>query len=256
MLIVVVLALAAALSAPQVQSFDVSKATVSAPKVVAEIDAGKLKGNLVRFAWSDDGRFFVRSAELDIYQNERGRNFVIAPGGAIQQVDEEPSWAAVYWNWKAGLLAPGAPDVRLEVETREQNKTATGSTGQDFGGSGGTTPNPNRSDPTSNQISKDVNSMQRVVTTTVRFKGQVIAEVQNNRMSPGASFSWAPAPRTAVAFVGPRKRLVIVDREGRKLEVPGTEEVLLPAWSPDGSKIAYLQKVAKKKYALTVVEIG
>jgi hypothetical protein len=255
MLTVIVLALIAALSAGplQAQSFDASKATVSATRVVLEIDASKLKGDLVRFAWSDDGKFFVRSAELDIYQNERGRNFVITPGEPMQQVDEEPWWAALYWNWKAGFLAPGAPDVRLDVERREQNKTATGSTGQDFGGDA---PNPNRSDPTSNQISKDVGSMQRIVTTTVRFKGQVIAEVQNSRVSPGATFSWAPAPRSAVAFVNARKRLVIVDREGRKLEVPGTDEVLFPAWSPDGSKIAYLQKVAKKKYALTVVEIG
>jgi Tol biopolymer transport system component len=97
--------------------------------------------------------------------------------------------------------------------------------------------------------------MQRIATTTVRFKGQTIAEVQNRPLSPGTTFSWAPAPKGALAFVNQKKRLVILDREGRKVEVPGTADVFLPAWSPDGSKIAYLQKIEKKKYALTVLEI-
>jgi hypothetical protein len=243
---------AAAAAGGQAAPFDSSTAVVSAPKVLAEIDAGKLKGELVRLAWNDDGTFFLRSAQLDRFQNELGKNFLITPAGGIQPVGEEPQWAALYWSWKAGFFAPGIPTLKLDVETREQNKTATGSTGQDFGG--GTT-NPNRSDPTSNQIAKDVGSMQRIATTTVRFKGQTIAEVQNRPLSPGTTFSWAPAPKGALAFVNQKKRLVILDREGRKVEVPGTADVFLPAWSPDGSKIAYLQKIEKKKYALTVLEI-
>jgi hypothetical protein len=237
-------------------SFDSSKAVLSAPKTIAEIDAGKLKGELVRLAWGDEGRFFLRSAEMDRFQNELGKNFVIAPGGALTQVTEEPAWAALYWVWKAGFAAPGAPDFRFDVETREQNKTATGSTGQDFGGAGGGTANPNRSDPSANQIAKDLGSMQKVVTTTVRLKGELIVEVQNRRLVPGATFSWAPAPYAALAFVNSRKRLVILDRQGRKLEVPGTSDVYLPAWSPDGLKVAYLEKRDKRKYALMEVEVG
>jgi hypothetical protein len=251
LLLAIVAAVAAGEQAP---SFDSSKASVSAPKVLAEIDAGKLKGDLSRLAWSDDGQFFLRSVERDIFQNELGKNYVLTPAGAMQQVTEEPAWSALYWSWKAGLSAPGSPDVKLDIERREQNRTATGSTGQDFGSGG--TPNPNRSDPSSNQISKDMASMQKVVTVTVRFKGETIYEVQNSTLSPGTSFSWAPAPKQALVFVNGKKRLVIVDRNGRKLDVPGTGDVLLPAWSPDGSKIAFLQKIAKKRYALTVVEVG
>lgn len=253
--IIVFTLLGAAAGGQQAATFDSSKAVLSQPKVITEIDAGKLKGELVRLAWGDDGSFFLRSAEMDRFQNELGKNFLIAPGGALTQVAEEPAWAALYWAWKAGFAAPGAPDFRFDVETREQNKTATGSTGQDFGGAGGGTANPNRSDPSANQIAKDLGSMQKIVTTTVRLKGELIAEVQNRRLVPGTTFSWAPAPYAALAFVNSRKRLVILDRQGRKLEVPGTGDVLLPAWSQDGSQIAYLQKIDKKKYALTVVEI-
>ena len=43
---------------------------------------------------------------------------------------------------------------------------------------------------------------------------------------------------------------------GRTIEVPGATDVLLPAWSPDGTRLAYLQKKDKKKYVLNVVEVG
>jgi hypothetical protein len=246
-------ALAAAIAVPQqAASLDATAMTVSTPKVLAEIDASKLKGELTRLTWSDDGQFFLRAVERDVFQNERGKNYVISPAGVAQPVIDEPAWSALYWSWKAGLTAPGAPDVKLDIERREQNKTATGSSGQDFSGQ---TANPNRSDPSSNQIAKDVASMQKVVTVTVRFKGETIYEVQNGALAPGGSFSWAPAPKQALVFVNGKKRLVIVDRNGKKLEVSGASDALLPAWSSDGTRIAFLQKVAKKKYALAVVEI-
>ena len=250
-----ILALVAAVAGGgQAPAFDSSKATLSTPKVVAEIDSGKLKGEMARLAWGDDGQFFVRSVERDIFQNERGKNYVLTPAGAMQQVKDEPAWAALYWSWKAGLTAPGSPEVRLDVERREQNKTATGSSGQDFGSGG--TPNPNRSDPSSNQIAKDVSSMQKIVTVTVRFRGETIYEVQNGTVAPGSSFSWAPAPKQALVFVNGKRRLVVIDRNGKTLEVPGTGDALLPAWSPDGTKIAFLQRMEKKRYALTVVEVN
>jgi hypothetical protein len=249
--ILVLAIVAAAAAGQQAAPFDSSKAVLSAPKVLAQIDASKLKGSVIRLAWGDGGSFFLRSAEMDKFQNELGKNFLVAPGGAMTPVTEEPSWAALYWSWKAGFSAPGAPDFRFDVETREQNKTATGSTSEAAG-----VENPNRSDPSASQVAKDFASMQKVVTTTVRLKGELIVELQNQRLVPGVTFSWAPAPQAALAYVNSRKRLVIIDRQGRKIEVPGTGDVLLPAWSPDGTKIAWLQKLEKKKYALMALEVG
>jgi hypothetical protein len=255
MFIVLVLWLAGQ-SAAQPAAINTAQLTLSAPTAVLEIDGGKLKGNPARLSWGD-GTFFLRSASSDRFGNELGKNYLIpATGAALTVTDEEPTWALIYWGWKAGGAAPGIPDLKFEVERQEKNKTATGSTGQDMGGAGGGTANPNNSDPTQSQIAKDLGSMQRIVTTTVRLKGQLIFEAQNKPIMPGLMYSWAPAPLGALAYADDKGRLVIIDRLGHKLEVPGTSGVVLPAWSPDGKRIAYLQKKDKKKYALMVVEVG
>jgi Tol biopolymer transport system component len=78
----------------------------------------------------------------------------------------------------------------------------------------------------------------------------------NKPVVPGLTFGWAPSPMGVLAFVDDKKRLVLIDRVGHKLEVPGATDVLLPAWSPDGTRIAYLQKKGKKAYTLNVIEVG
>ena len=192
-------------------------------------------------------------AETDRWGNERGRNYIVAPGTTEPTpVDEEPAWSARYRSWKSGLVAPGVPSLRLEVETREQSKTAVGSTQE----APGMLNNPNRSDPSQSQIAKDAASMQKVSTTTVTLKGNLVLEAVNQRVAPGLTFGWAPTPLGGLSYSDAKKRLVLIDRNGRRLEVPGTSDVLLPAWSPDGKRVAYLQKKDRKKYAVNVVTIG
>ncbi len=229
--------------------FDASRATLSAPSTVLEIDSSKLQGSPVRLAWGDDGSLFLRAAETDRWGNERGRNYVLTPGKPEPTpVAEEPAWAATYWAWKSGPVAPGVPSLRLDVETRQQPKTAVGSTAD-------VSANPNRSDRSQPQIAKDMASMQQVVTTTVKFKGQLVFEAVNERLVPGLTFGWAPAALGGLSYRDTKKHLVLVDRNGQRLEVPGAVDVLLPAWSPDGKRIAYLQKKDKKRYTLNIIAI-
>ena len=49
--------------------------------------------------------------------------------------------------------------------------------------------------------------------------------------------------------------LALMDRQGQKQQIDGTKNVILPAWSNDGSKIAFLQKAGKNKYDLFVVTV-
>jgi Tol biopolymer transport system component len=59
-----------------------------------------------------------------------------------------------------------------------------------------------------------------------------------------------------IAYGNEQGHLSIMDQAGNKQEVAGTKAVLLPAWSPDGTKIAYLQRAGKNKYELCVVPVA
>jgi hypothetical protein len=45
-----------------------------------------------------------------------------------------------------------------------------------------------------------------------------------------------------------------MDAKGSKQEVAGSKDAILPAWSPDGSRLAWLQKDGKKKYELRIAK--
>jgi hypothetical protein len=228
------------------------KLTFSEARLVMEFDAGKLKGQVRRLSWGGpEGQLYLRVSEMDRWNNERAKHYMLSlTGGEPGPTDGEPAGASSYWIWKSGPAAPGVPGLRFDVSSQQENKTATGSTKEAPG-----VPNPFRSDPTSSQIQADVASMQRVTTTTLRLKGELIVEAKNEPLAPGLTFGWGPSPSGLLAFADSKKRLAIIDREGKTVEVGGTSDVLLPAWSPDGKRIAYLEKKGGKKYALMIVDV-
>jgi hypothetical protein len=249
MLILAILVQAVPSDAPR--AFDASTTAISAPRQLVEIDTGKWKGEPVRLVLEDDGRVFVRMAETDRFGNERGYNYIASsPDAAFVKVDEPPDWSIRYWSWKAGWSAPGLPQLKFEVESSDAGKVSTGSTSQATG-----VDNPNRSDPSSNQIAHDMASYQKVTTTTVKLKGQVVFRGENRSLVPGLAFGWAPAPLGALAFVDAKRRLVLVDRDGRKKEVDGAVDILLPGWTNDGTRVYFLQKRDRKRYGLMMVDV-
>jgi hypothetical protein len=112
-----------------------------------------------------------------------------------------------------------------------------------------------RADPSQSQVTTDLASVQQTATITARLKGTVVAQSVNKPMVPGATWGWAPAPLGGLAFVDAKKRLVLIDRAGKTLDVAGTTDVMLPAWSQDGKRIAFLQRKGRKNFVLSVVEL-
>jgi len=232
------------------QAADATTVTLSAPKALVEVDAAKLKGEPVRLAWGSEQEFYMRWTETDRFGNERTSHLLVGPNSTTPApADGQPSWAATYWFWKSASVAPGVPDMKFDLETRQQMKTATGTVRDDGEGMHNTVA---KGAPELN----DANQAQKVTTTTITLKGQLIVESVNRAVVPGVTFGWAPSPMGVLAFVDGKKRLVLIDRAGHKREVPGATGVLLPAWSPDGTRIAYLQKKSKKTYVLNIIEVG
>jgi len=70
------------------------------------------------------------------------------------------------------------------------------------------------------------------------------------------NFGWAPAPLGLLAFAkregGP---LIVLDASGGRQELAGTKAAVLPAWSDDGKRIAWLERKDRKKYQLMIAGI-
>jgi hypothetical protein len=233
--------------APQAAAVpDVTRLTVSSPTIVTEIDPGKLGGDPLRLAWSQDGTLYLRVAQTDRWGNERARHYLVAPhnpSAKVTPTGEEPAWASSYWLWKSALLAPGTPRLEIYVETEKQLKTAVGSVRDPRG-------NPQA------RADADLQSLQGVGKTTLKLRGVPIAELTDAPFVPGLTFGWAPAPMGMLAYVDGGKHLMLIDREGRKRQAPGAHDVALPAWSPDGRQIAYLQRMNKSKCLLMIADIS
>jgi ABC-type transport system substrate-binding protein len=62
-----------------------------------------------------------------------------------------------------------------------------------------------------------------------------------------------PAYQIARTVLDP---LVVMDRAGARHEVRGTKGVLLPAWSDNGRRLAWLTQQGRKKFVLTIADVA
>jgi hypothetical protein len=241
---------------------DATKVVVSQPAVVTEIDAGKMKGDLTRLAWSPDGRsFYLQTIERDTRGNVIVRHFVLGPGqGQPKGVNEEPQWAAAYWLAKSSQAAPGLATMKVSIDQQQRRVAATaspvggdlakGAVGGGGGGAGGGTGGSTTADAVN-----AANQTQTATVVTLRLKGEVVGEFVNAPALPGTTFGWGPSGSGLIAFATVAGRLVIMDDQGRKQEVPGPKAVLLPGWSTDGAKLAYLERTGRKKFRLEILDL-
>ena len=226
------------------------------PRLVGAIDTGKLKGEPTQLAWSPDGaQLFLQMSERDdraMVKNPRA--FVIdVADGKPKRTPATPDWAQEYWTWKSAQSAPGANGFGIEIKREERASTSTSAP---MGGSlaRGTT-DPGTGGTTVEDVSMRAQQMQKQQVITLTLKNETVGEFVNTQFLPGYTFGWTPqgvAPR--IAYRNPAGRLAIMDERGEKHEVGGTKDVLLPAWSADGSRIAFLQRTGKNKYDLMIVD--
>ena len=222
---------------------DVTAMTVGAPVVVADLDLGKLKGDLRQVGWSPDGlQLYVQTADGPP-QNEKLRHYTVArDGGAVAAVDQQPQWATHYWAFKSDRSAPGVPMLEIDVQQkRETTKIGTGSARPGTMAASGAANAENASRAAEGQTS-----------AVVRFVllDQTVSEFVNERPIPGLMFSWGPRGSTTIAYTDREGHLMFLDGEKRHRAVEGVKDALLPAWSSDGGQIAYVVKDGRKKYKL------
>lgn len=232
--------------------------SIAAPQPVADLDAGKLKGDLARLAWSDDrSEFYVQTIERDRTGNPKAvHHYLVSTSSrSVKDAAGEPPWAAQYWQWKSAQASPAAPAFRISVEERTETKRAVAApTGGDLARGG--TPDPTAGSTLSDAASA-ADTMQTAHIYALKVKTETIGEWTNAAVTPGTNFTWAPAPLRLLAFA--RRdggSIVILDPSGAKQELAGTKGALLPAWSSDGRRLAWIERKDRKTYQLMMADVS
>ena len=230
-----------------------------APRVVAEIDLGKMKGALVRqLAWSADGtQLYLQTYDPDrtALPREIFHYVIPAEGGTPQQVAAIPDWAQSYLAWKTAQAAPGDPAFKIELQEEKGISSATampmaGDMAKGGAAGGGPTGVP------AETVMDMARQSQNTVTRRFRLKGETIGEWVNHPIIPGLTFGWGPAGSGLVAFSEKKGgTLIVMDNSGAKRKFEGTKNVAAPSWSADGSRLAYLEGSSKTRFSLVVATV-
>lgn len=240
-------------------STDARQVTFAAPKAIVEVDTDKLKGQVSNLSWSPDGKdMYLQVVEKDRQGKVKSaKHYTISLAAKSMKGGDQPPWVTQYTAWKSALASPAAPLFRIGLEEREETRTATAAVG-DLAKGGGAGGGDRGAIPgtSAEEVGAIANQSYKVHVWSLKLKGTVIGEWLNEGVVPGINWGWAPAPARLIAFTkrdgGP---LTVMDEQGRKQEIAGPKNAILPAWSSDGTKIAWLERKDRKTFDLTIADV-
>jgi len=222
--------------------FDVSALSVAPPMLVRDLDRKALRGEPSKLAWSPDGSMLYIQSRDGIGAAARFRHFQLRLGqDGLSPLDIEPDWAADYWHHKVTEAAPGMPWLSIDVRV-DRTRTRVAPFAGGFAGAGSAT-------------GSEAAASFSLAYVTLSYLGVEIGQWATDEPKSGVTFGWGPAGSGALAFADRQGRLTLMDKERRVRPIARTDRVLLPAWSPDGNYVAYLEQQGRSKFRLTSIAL-
>jgi hypothetical protein len=116
---------------------------------------------------------------------------------------------------------------------------------------GGTSPNISENDELT------IIGAQTVSIITLLLGREIVGQFTNSVLVPGLTYGWGPMGAKVIAFATPKTgRVVVMDDLGQKQEIAGSKSATLPAWSPNGDRVVWLQKDGRRKFLLQVSRVS
>lgn len=241
-------------AAQDVAPLPVGKLEFSKPATIVRLDMGQLRGEPSRLVWAADGaRFYVQTVEGGYGRPDSKLHHYLVDAATGQKTDleAEPEWVAAVWATKSHQVAPDVPGHAIALESApKQVRTTSVPRGGDLARGGTSTAMGTSSD----DAVLAANNQMNVMIHTMKLKGETIGEFETV-IVPGLTFAWAPSGAQAIAFANKDGKLFVMNAEGRKQDVRDAKDAVLPVWSADASKLAWLQKDGRRHYQLRVVEV-
>ena len=226
---------------------------VSPPATIIDLDSSVITGDPVQLTWSPtQGQFYLQTVE-GTDPNVKLRHYLITLGSPKPEtIKAEPDWATKYWAFKSTRNVPGRSDLLIEVrEHRKTGQIPTQSLRDKAKGMDSGAIAVQGAADAANDFSN------AAMVRSLVLKDEVIGEFVDAPLLPGLTFGWSPEDLHAVAYKDQHGKLAVFDYDsGDHQEVDETRDVLLPAWSLEENKIAFLERTGRKKYSLMQVDIN
>lgn len=216
------------------------------PDVWAHLDVDRLKGRPAQLAWSDDeDALYLQTVEGTTADSLKIHHYLLVKDREPAPLERMPPWAQTYWKWKSAKRYFGDPLTTIDIDRRRETIAAIRDRNTAYLNSEAYAP--------ATLESKATDGSQ--VVNRLLFKGQIIGEFVDEEIFPGYTFSWSPESLGFIAFRARNGRLTIMNLQGETQIVDSTKDIWLPAWSPSGQLLAYLDRDGRKRFVLKVIPI-
>ena len=209
-----------------------------------QLDEDKLQGRPAQLAWSDtEDSLYLQTVEGNTAGALKIRHYLLEKDHGPALLDSQPAWAREYWKWKSAKSYFGDRMMTIEVDSRREIVDPIRDRNTAYLNSEAYAPG---------TLEAKATGGSRIVNRLL-LKGHIIGEFIDEDVFPGYTFSWSPNLLGLIAYRERNGRLAIMDLTGATQTADEGRDVLLPAWSPSGELIAYLERDGRKRLTLHVV---